>query len=94
LNISQRPKASAHQAAREFTPQHGIAAKTLGEIGRSACYFGYVFTSLCLLSVGEVANIPANPWRNSTNFDAHRYHKRHDNTRSRHSDVRRDTRDT
>lgn len=70
MNISQRPKASAHQAAREFTPQHGIAAKTLGETGRSACYFG------------------------STNFHAHRYHKRHDNTRSRHSDVRRDTRDT
>ena len=80
---------------REFTPQHGIAAKTLGETGRSACYFGYVSISLFVVVLSDMSqNIPANPWRISTNFHAHRYHKRHDNTRSRNSDVRRDTRDT
>lgn len=80
---------------REFTPQHGIAAKTLGETGRSVCYFGYVSISL-FIAVRRTCRktFQLTPWRNSTNFHAHRYHKRHDNTRSRNSDVRRDTRDT
>jgi hypothetical protein len=103
VNISQRPlqKPAAQQAAREFTPKYGIAAKTLGETGRSARHFRYA--SLCCWDPQTFLLIHSSH-RSTTNTrifhtgHAHRTrtHKRHDSAWNRHdsNNLRRITRDT